>query len=192
MHVFCCNCRKLIGAKYFNKGYASFVGKLDDSLNSPRDTDGHGSHTLSTAGGNVVKGAKVLGVDVGTAKGGSPRARVASYKICWPPVNGSGCFDADIMQAFDAAIHDGVDVISLSVGGGPQNYFDDGIAISSFHAVLNGVVVVASAGNDGPFPSTVANSAPWILTVGASTIDRSFESNVHLRNGSVFTVSTFV
>lgn len=164
------------------------MGKLDASLNSPRDTHGHGTHTLSTAGGDMVEGASVFGIGEGTAKGGSPKARVATYKICWPPVNGSECFDADIMSAFDAAIHDGVDVISLSVGGGADNYFSDGIAIGSFHAVMNGVVVVASAGNDGPAPSTVANIAPWIFTVGASTIDRRFEAGVQLQNGSILSV----
>lgn len=137
----------------------------------------------------MVEGASVFGIGNGTAKGGSPKARVAAYKICWPPVNGSECFDADIMSAFDSAIHDGVDVVSLSVGGGPDNYFDDGIAIGSFHAVMNGLVVVASAGNDGPTASTVANIAPWILTVGASTIDRRFEANVQLQNGSILSVS---
>lgn len=127
----------------------------------------------------------------GTAKGGSPRARAAAYKVCWPPINGSECFDADIMKAFDTAIHDGVDVLSVSLGGEPNDYFSDGLAIASFHAVKNGVVVVASAGNSGPTPGTVSNVAPWLITVGASTIDREFQSNVELKNGSVLQVSFF-
>ncbi|KAF3445319.1 hypothetical protein FNV43_RR10494 [Rhamnella rubrinervis] len=40
------------------------------------------------------------------------------------------------------------------------------------------IIVVCSAGNDGPSTATVANVAPWILTVAASTIDRDFESDV--------------
>lgn len=78
----------------------------------------------------------------------------------------------------DAAIHDGVDVLSMSIGGDPGDYFGDGIAIGSFHAVKNGIVVVASAGNSGPKAGTVSNTAPWILTVAASTIDREFPSYV--------------
>ncbi|KAK4439496.1 Subtilisin-like protease SBT5.4 [Sesamum alatum] len=109
-----CN-RKLIGARYFNKGFEAYAGKLNSSYCTPRDTDGHGSHTLSTAAGNFVPGASVFGVGNGTAKGGSPKARVASYKVCWPPINGSECFDADIMKAFDTAIDDGVDVLSVSL-----------------------------------------------------------------------------
>ncbi|KAI3456612.1 hypothetical protein Pfo_013275 [Paulownia fortunei] len=179
-----CN-RKLIGARYFNKGYAAFAGKLNSSFNTPRDTDGHGTHTLSTAAGNFVPGANVFGVGNGTAKGGSPKARAAVYKVCWPPINGSECFDADVMKAVDVAIHDGVDVLSVSLGGDPVDYFNDGIAIASFHAVKNGVVVIASAGNSGPVPASVSNVAPWIITVGASTVDRQFQANVELQNGSI-------
>ncbi|KAJ7967873.1 Subtilisin-like protease [Quillaja saponaria] len=177
-----CN-RKLIGARYFNKGYASYVGSLNSSFNTARDHDGHGSHTLSTAGGNFVPGANVFGLGNGTAKGGSPRARLAAYKVCWPPVNGSECFDADILAAFDFAIHDGVDVLSISLGGDPADYFNDGVSIGAFHAVKNGIVVVCSAGNSGPKAGTVSNIAPWILTVGASTLDREFQTFVELRNG---------
>ncbi|KAH8507041.1 hypothetical protein H0E87_013733 [Populus deltoides] len=177
-----CN-RKLIGARYFNRGYIAYAGGLTSSDNSARDKDGHGTHTLSTAGGNFVPGANVFGLGNGTAKGGSPKARVASYKVCWPPVNGSECFDADIMKAFDMAIHDGVDVLSVSLGGEPTDYFNDGLAIGAFHAVKNGITVVCSAGNSGPLDGTVTNNAPWIITVGASTLDREFETFVELRNG---------
>lgn len=148
-----------------------------------RDLEGHGSHTLSTAAGNFVPGANVFGLGNGTASGGSPRARVAAYKVCWPPVNGSECFDADILKAFDMAIHDGVDVLSVSLGGDPIDYFEDGLSIGAFHAVKNGVVVVCSAGNSGPTPGTVSNVSPWMITVGASTLDREFEAFVQLGNG---------
>ena len=152
-------------------------------MNSARDYDGHGSHTLSTAGGSFVPDASIFGIANGTAKGGSPRARVAAYKVCWPPVNGSECFDADIIAAFDMAIHDGVDVLSVSLGGEPTQYFNDGMAIGSFHAIQRGIVVVCSAGNSGPTPSTVTNVAPWLITVGASTVDREFQTFVELGNG---------
>ncbi|XP_017982587.1 PREDICTED: subtilisin-like protease SBT5.3 isoform X2 [Theobroma cacao] len=178
---FHCN-RKLIGARYFNKGYASIVGKLNSSFDTPRDKEGHGTHTLSTAGGNLVAKASVLGFGKGTAKGGSPRARVAAYKVCWPPVSGDECFDADILAAFDVAIHDGVDVLSVSLGGDPTPFFNDSVAIGSFHAIKHGIVVVCSAGNSGPAYGTVTNIAPWQITVGASTMDREFPSIVVLGN----------
>ncbi|XP_039172486.1 subtilisin-like protease SBT5.3 [Eucalyptus grandis] len=176
--LFRCN-RKLIGARYFNKGYAAAVGPHNAFFDTPRDYEGHGSHTLSTAGGNFVAGASVFGYGRGTAKGGSPRARVAAYKVCGPRVAAGECFDADIMFGFEAAIHDGVDVLSVSLGGGaPSPLFNDGIAIGSFHAVTNGIVVVCSAGNDGPSDGTVSNIWPWLITVAASTMDRDFSNYV--------------
>ncbi|XP_031284041.1 subtilisin-like protease SBT5.3 isoform X1 [Pistacia vera] len=178
--------RKLIGARYFNKGYASVAGPLNSTYDSPRDNDGHGSHTLSTAGGNFVDKASVFGLGKGTAKGGSPKARVAAYKVCWPPVAGDECYDADILAAFDIAIHDGVDVLSVSLGGDPSAFFNDSIAIGSFHAIKQGIVVVCSAGNSGPADSTVSNIAPWLITVGASTMDRDFPSYVVLGNKKRF------
>ncbi|GAB2275024.1 hypothetical protein Dimus_009792 [Dionaea muscipula] len=183
-----CN-RKLIGAKYYNKGYrralaASNYSAIKSIVNSARDYDGHGSHTLSTAAGSFVKGASVFGFGEGTAKGGSPRARVASYKVCWPTIQGAECFDSDILAAFDAAIYDGVHAISVSLGGNSVPYFEDSIAIGSFHAVMRGISVVCSAGNDGPEDATVSNVAPWLITVAASTMDRDFASYLLLGNGT--------
>ncbi|RCV22428.1 hypothetical protein SETIT_4G219900v2 [Setaria italica] len=172
---FHCN-SKLIGARYFNKGYAAAAGgvPLDDGLKTPRDENGHGTHTLSTAGGAAVRGAAAFGYGAGTARGGSPRARVAAYRVCFRPINGSECFDADVLAGFEAAIADGVHVISASVGGDATDYLDDAVAIGSLHAVKAGVTVVCSASNSGPDPGTVTNVAPWILTVAASSIDREF------------------
>ncbi|XP_038905686.1 subtilisin-like protease SBT5.3 [Benincasa hispida] len=177
---FRCN-RKLIGARYFNQGFAMANGPLNVSFNTARDKEGHGSHTLSTAGGNFVPGANIFGYGNGTAKGGSPKARVAAYKVCWPAPTG-GCFDSDILAGFEAAIGDGVDVLSVSLGTGAQEFAYDAVSIGAFHAVQKGIVVVCSGGNDGPSPGTVSNVSPWMFTVAASTIDRDFASYVLLGN----------
>lgn len=107
---------------------------------------------------------------------------MAAYKVCWPPIGGDECFDADIMAAFDVAIHDGVDVLSVSLGGSSSALFNDSVAIGSFHAARHGIVVVCSAGNSGPADATAENLAPWYITVGASTMDREFPSYVVLGN----------
>ncbi|XP_042450965.1 subtilisin-like protease SBT5.3 [Zingiber officinale] len=172
LRPFNCN-RKLIGARSYNLGDQH----LPNGDPSPRDIDGHGTHTLSTAGGAFVRGASIFGQGRGTARGGAPRARLAAYKICW-----IGCSDANILAAFDDAIHDGVQVISISVGSPASEYATDSLAIGALHAAQRGVIVVASGGNDGPLPGTVENVAPWILTVGASTIDRDFASYLTLGN----------
>jgi len=177
-------CRKLIGARYFYKGFLANPGRAKNvSLHSARDSEGHGSHTLSTAGGNFVANASVFGYGNGTASGGSPKARVAAYKVCW-----DGCYDADILAGFEAAISDGVDVLSVSLGGSPEEYSEGSISIGSFHAVANNIIVVASGGNSGPGPSTVSNLEPWTLTVAASTTDRDFTSYVILGNKKILKV----
>ncbi|XP_047175140.1 subtilisin-like protease Glyma18g48580 [Vigna umbellata] len=180
-----CN-RKLIGARFFNKAFQAYNGELVPSLQTARDFMGHGTHTLSTAGGNFVRGASVFAVGNGTAKGGSPRARVAAYKVCWSLTDPAGCYGADVLAAIDQAIDDGVDVINLSVGGNyvvtPEGIFTDEVSIGAFHAISRNIVVVASAGNNGPTPGSVVNVDPWVFTIAASTIDRDFSSNLTINN----------
>ncbi|KAK8931366.1 Subtilisin-like protease [Platanthera zijinensis] len=178
---------KLVGAKFFYRGYEAALGRpMDESRESksPLDTMGHGTHTASTAAGAVVSGASFLGYAEGEARGIATGARIAAYKICWT----AGCFDTDILAAMDAAVADGANVISLSVGanGHPPAYFRDSIAIGAFGAARNGVIVSCSAGNSGPGPYTSVNIAPWIITVGASTVDRHFPANVVLGDGSLY------
>ncbi|XP_050946599.1 subtilisin-like protease SBT4.14 isoform X2 [Cucumis melo] len=171
-----CN-NKLIGARYFK------LDGLTEPLDilSPIDINGHGTHTSSTATGNVITGANLSGLAQGTARGGVPSARVAMYKVCW---TSTGCSDMDLLAAFDAAIQDGVDVISISIAGiGYGNYTEDPISIGAFHAMKKGIITVTAAGNNGPSAGTVVNHAPWILTVSASSIDRTFISPVELGNG---------
>lgn len=126
-----------------------------------------------------------MGFGNGTVKGGSPKARVATDKVWWPPISsGGGCYGADIMESIDMAIHDGVDVISISVGGdNGESYWEDSIAVGAFHAMKKGFVVVASAGNFGPTPGSVINVAPWIINVAATTLDRKLQAIVELMDG---------
>lgn len=103
------------------------------------------------------------------------------------------CSTADILKAFDEAIKDGVDVLSLSLALDVPFFADvderNGIATGSFHAVAKGIVVVCAAGNEGPASRSVANTAPWILTAGASTVDRSFPTSIMLGNNLTILVN---
>lgn len=175
-----CN-RKLIGARSFSRGYEIAMGPIDEKKEnkSPRDDDGHGTHTSTTAGGSPVGGASLLGYAAGTARGMATRARVAAYKVCWI----GGCFSSDILKAMETAIEDNVNVLSLSLGGGLSDYFRDSVAIGAFAAMERGILVSCSAGNAGPSPSSLANVAPWITTVGAGTMDRDFPAYVSLGSG---------
>ncbi|PAN15510.1 hypothetical protein PAHAL_2G493200 [Panicum hallii] len=161
-----CN-SKLIGVK-------SLVG--DDA----RDDFGHGTHTSSTAAGNFIAGASRDGMAAGTAAGVAPGAHVAMYKVC----TGKGCSDSAVLAGMDAAIKDGVDLISLPLGGNATFPFDhDPIAIGAFSAVAKGITVVCAAGNNGPKPASVVNDAPWLITVAASSVDRSLLAEVQLDKG---------
>ncbi|KAH0723926.1 hypothetical protein KY289_006970 [Solanum tuberosum] len=189
-----CN-RKLIGAQYYLKGYEAHYGPLNKTrdFRSPRDVNGHGTHVAATVGGRRVANASAIGgFAMGTATGGAPNVRLAIYKVCWPVPNktlaqGTACFSDDILAAFDDAIANGVHVLSISLGSLPIKtyYKQNSIAIGSLNAVKRNIVVACSAGNSGPTPSTVGNVAPWIITVGASSIDRVFSSPIMLGNGII-------
>lgn len=159
---------------------------------SPRDAVGHGTHTAATAAGSLVHNVSYNGLAMGTARGGAPRARLAAYKACWNIGFGFICSNADILKAFDEAIHDGVDVLSVSLGLGigPPVVLD-AIAVGSFHAAAKGITVVSSAGNSGPRSETVENVAPWMISVAASTMDRSFPSLITLGNNQTILVNFF-
>uniref|UniRef100_M8BCT2 Xylem serine proteinase 1 n=1 Tax=Aegilops tauschii TaxID=37682 RepID=M8BCT2_AEGTA len=162
-----CN-NKLIGAKSLIAG--------DDS----DDEDGHGTHTSSTAAGNFVTGASYTGVGTGTPAGIAPSAHIAMYKVCVA----RDCKSSAILAGLEEAIKDGVDVLSLSLGSSTSANFDqDPISIGAFSAVSKGILVVCATGNSGPFQRSVTNEAPWLLTVAASSVDRSFGANIHLGNG---------
>ncbi|KAL8201650.1 hypothetical protein R6Q57_010797 [Mikania cordata] len=183
---------KLIGARYYLKGYEQERGPLNTSetseYRSPRDANGHGTHTASIAVGSTVKTASFFGFGQGTARGGAPRARLAVYKVCWED---GKCSEADILAAFDDAINDGVDVISASFGSPSPllPFYNSSTDIGSFHAMQKGISVIFSAGNNGPDPSSVQNVAPWSTCVAASSIDRSFPTRILLDNGFSFTVN---
>ncbi|KAH0690067.1 hypothetical protein KY289_017425 [Solanum tuberosum] len=97
---------------------------------------------------------------------------------------------ADVIMAIDQAIHDGVDILSMSLGSepplNPNVDFTDGGQFASLSAVTHGITVVSSAGNKGSLPQTVGNISPWMLTVAASSIDRSLPTLITLGNNRTF------
>ncbi|CAI7865601.1 unnamed protein product [Closterium sp. NIES-53] len=107
----------------------------------------------------------------------APRARIAAYKVFWRSRGQVWATEADIAAAVNAAVADGVDVLSLSLGSleASRTYFHDAVFLNALAA---GVVTVFAAGNSGAprgKPSsyrTICNFSPWYLTVGASSISR--------------------
>ncbi|XP_045832586.1 subtilisin-like protease SBT4.3 [Trifolium pratense] len=169
---FSCN-NKIIGARFYT-----------DEEKTARDFGGHGTHTASTTSGREVKDASFYGLAKGTARGGVPSSRISVYKVC----KGDGtCSSKDILGAFDDAIADGVDILTISIGSPfAVEFLKDPIAIGSFHAMEKGILTAHAAGNYGPRPSSVSSNAPWLFSVAASSIDRQFIDKVILGNGKTF------
>ena len=185
-----CN-NKLIGARYYNSGFGGDVGTKETfpyEFISPRDYDGHGTHTASTAGGNADVPATGPAAVLGKVSGMAPRARIAAYKVCWgvPADPAAGCFNSDSVAAIDQAVLDGVDVINFSISGSQTSSLDP-VELAFLDAADAGVFVAASAGNAGPAASTVAHPSPWLTTVAAGTHNRSLISSVTFGSGTSFT-----
>ncbi|CAI5979000.1 unnamed protein product [Closterium sp. NIES-64] len=160
-------CNKVIGTNAFYAGFQQSSGKpvLTNDWLSPRDADDHGTWCAGAAAGNPVK---VKGG--GQVSGMAPAARIAAYKVFWTDGNGDMyATEPDIIAAVNQGVADGVDVLSLSLGGvNPEdNYFND---LSFMRANTAGVFVAFAAGNAGPpgrggFYRTLDNFAPFYLTV---------------------------
>lgn len=90
----------------------SLVRACGDYL-SPRDVNGHGTHTSSTAVGSVSTNVKLGGRYVGTAKGVAVNARLSFYKVFWCE---AGAATSDLLTALNVGVADGVDLFSLSLG----------------------------------------------------------------------------
>ncbi|MGI9264118.1 MAG: S8 family serine peptidase, partial [Gammaproteobacteria bacterium] len=188
--AFECN-GKLLAARAYGDAFKAFTPLIPTEYDSARDSDGHGSHTASTAGGNANVPASLNGTAQGNISGMAPRARIAVYKSCWDGEAGSGCFGSDSAAAFEQAYFDGVDVINFSVGGG-STYFggpEDAIALFLNDA---GVFFANSNGNSGPAPATVGTSgAPWWTSVGAMQDDAVFNGGVWITPPGQFSPELF-
>src|SRR6266403_1099413 len=130
----------------------------------------HGTHTAGIAAGifNPALHAVVNGVSIGDMSGIAPGAWLGNYNVF--PGDVTNARSEDILNAVDAAIADGMDVLNLSLGGGFHGN-NDLLSIGLDNAVDAGLSVAVAAGNSGPGPGTVESPgrARKIITVGAST-----------------------
>nr|XP_018682881.1 PREDICTED: subtilisin-like protease SBT1.9 [Musa acuminata subsp. malaccensis] len=175
---------KLIGARSFNVSSSTADGE------SARDNDGHGTLVASVAAGAPVSGASFFGYANGTAVGMAPRAWISVYEVA----DGRTlvAFTCNVLAAMDAAIADRVDVISIAMGlTDLVPLYEDPFAIASFSAMKKGIMVVFSAGNDGPSNYTVTNAFPWAITVGGSSVDRRLTGTLTVYGDSFTGVSLY-
>jgi subtilisin family serine protease len=186
--AFTCN-DKLVGAYAFLDTYRALnaIGAEDfcsASACSARDSEGHGTHTATTAAGSYVTTAPIFGVDRGPVSGIAPGASVIAYRSLGP----GGGYTSDLLAAVQQAILDGVDVINYSISGSGSVY-TDAVELAFLDAYAAGISVNASAGNDGPGASTANHAGPWVTTVAASTFDRQYSSTLTLTGSDGATYS---
>src|SRR5213596_2590071 len=128
----------------------------------------HGTHTAGIAAGVTGKTAVVNGVEIDDMSGIAPGAFLGNYNVF--PGDVLNARREDLLNAVDAAVEDGMDVLNLSLGGGYHGN-NDLLAIGLDNAVEAGVVVAVAAGNSGPGGGTLESPgrARDVITVGAST-----------------------
>jgi serine protease AprX len=144
-----------------------------------QDTYGHGTHMagiIAAHDGGALTPRTISNLDPNTELGVAPDADLESIKLA--TTDGS----TDVSQVI-AALNwitehqtsaDGsrVRVVNLSFGTDSlQPYQLDPLAAAAENAWKHGLVVVVSAGNDGPSARALTNPAidPYVIAVGAST-----------------------
>ncbi|HEX6683050.1 MAG TPA: S8 family serine peptidase [Candidatus Limnocylindrales bacterium] len=164
---------KLVGAYSFVTG------------NSARDTNGHGSHTASTAAGNRHPVTLRYGPDefTRTAQGVAPRANLVTYRVCIET-----CPTTAILAGINQAIADGVDVLNYSISGADAPW-SNSISRAFLEAFGAGIFVATSAGNSGPGAGTVAHTAPWNASTAATTTDRTYAKTLSVLSPSTLEVT---
>jgi subtilisin family serine protease len=160
------------------RSYASLFARPEPEL-SVRDNSGHGTAVAMAAAGTPHESPR------GMLSGMAPAARLGVYKIFGTPGVNDSTTDAAILAAIEDAVSDGMDILNLSFGSPIAGRPEEDIVVRALaRAEEAGVIVVVSAGNDGPGPATLGSpaSAPTALTVGASENSRVFAAAVLLGN----------
>jgi minor extracellular serine protease Vpr len=167
---------------------------------SARDRSGHGTAVASCAAG-------VTNTSAVTFTGMAPKAWLGNYKIYGSPEVNDFSSDDVIIMAFEDAMHDGMDIVSLSTGGpafsgaldsgaacgNPAGVPCDPLAQAAENAAKAGMTVVVAAGNSGgdgnitPTFNTISSpaDAPSAIAVGATTNGHFFIETVKVPGSGV-------
>ncbi|MBN1656908.1 MAG: S8 family serine peptidase, partial [Anaerolineae bacterium] len=149
------------------------IGAWNFAGDGPEDTDGHGSHTSSTAAGNHITATITTPsgyVVESPISGVAPHANIIMYDACITSCPGSA-----LLASAQQALLDGVDAINYSISGG-NNPYGDSVELAFLDLNTAGVFVSTSAGNAGPGAATVAHRSAWVSTVAAATHNRLYSN----------------
>jgi len=158
---------------------------LESNSSQPLSTDtfGHGTHMASIIGAADAVPTSAAGTPLsadGRAQlGVAPGAQLLALKLA----NTDGSTDvSQVIAGIDWVVEHrndngmNVRVINISYGtDSQQSYRSDPLAAAVERAWQRGIVVVASAGNDGPDAGGLNDPAydPYVLAVGSTSPDRS-------------------
>jgi serine protease AprX len=128
------------------------------------DPYGHGTHVASIAAGGAV-------TKLGTSFGVAPDANLVVVRAF--DAQGAGSY-SNVITGLNWIVANQqkykIRVLNLSFGAQPQsNYWDDPLNQAVMAAWKAGIVVVVSAGNEGPDPMTIGvpGNVPYVITAGA-------------------------
>lgn len=134
-----------------------------DSPNGTEDGYGHGTHVAATIAGTGR-------ASNGLRRGVAPGAKLHIGKVCG---SDGKCPGDAVVAGMEWAAKSGMDVVNMSLGGGPSNGKDPlSTAVNSLSRTY-GTLFVIAAGNAGPGSETVGSpgAADEALTVAA--VDKS-------------------
>jgi minor extracellular serine protease Vpr len=149
----------------------------------PLDCGGHGSHVAGTAAGQGVlanhstytgpynQSIYAGGGSFAVGPGVAPRAKLVALKVFGCQGSTSLVVDAlEWVAAYNVAHPHGIDVVNLSLGA-PFGSNTDPEAIAVNNLVGTGVVVVASAGNEGSVPYITGAPAASTRAISVAALD---------------------
>ncbi len=184
----------LVGDAYNASGSGAALIPNPDP--NPLDCNGHGSHVAGSAAGSGVTAA---GATYGgpydssiftpgafrIGPGVAPKADIYSYRVF-------GCVGSTnvTVDAINMAFDDGMDVINMSLGS-PFGDADDASAVASTNVAKAGMIVVASAGNNGAnqYITGAPAAGTGAISVAANDSSPSFPAfSMALSTGPILTV----
>ena len=172
----------LVGDAYDAAAPAGSPALIPHPDPNPLDCNGHGSHVSGTAAGFGVTtgGATYHGpyneaaytAGFGIGPGVAPLADLYMVRVF-------GCTGSTnvVSEAIDWAVHNNMDVISMSLGA-PYGSATSADAIASDNASKAGIIVVAAAGNNGPAPYVTSSPASGSRVISVAAMNaRQFLTN---------------
>lgn len=152
---------------------ANITGKNfnSDGLQYDEDVYGHGTFAAGILAAQTNNGKGLAGV--------APDAEIMAYRV----FNQKTTTLSAVVQAINAAVDDGCDVMNLSLGISGSS--PTALAEAIDRAAAAGVIMVAAAGNGGA--ATMQYPAGYTDVIGVGSVDRDLTvSSFSQRNSSVY------